>query len=105
MKSIFENIPLVKNEAEKRFEIEVDGKYAFIKYGEYGNQTALVHTETESELEGTGAASALIEKTLNYLENQNLKLLPFCPLVFVYINGHLEWKRIVSNLFKGYGEI
>ena len=105
MKPIFENIPLAKNEDKKRFEIEVDGKYAFINYGEFGNQVALVHTETEPELAGTGAASAVIEKTLEYLENNNLKLLPFCPFVFAYIKKHPDWKRIVSKRFKGYEKL
>lgn len=105
MKSKFENIPLVKNEEKRRFEIEINGKYAFINYGEFGNQTALVHTETEPNLKGQGAASALVEKTLGYLEEKNIKLLPFCPFVFAYIKKHPEWKRIVSKKFKGYDKL
>ncbi|MDR7127971.1 putative GNAT family acetyltransferase [Algoriphagus sp. 4150] len=105
MKSIFVEIPLIKNESKRRFEIEIDGKYAFTNYGEFGSQIALVHTETEPELEGTGAASALVEKTLHYLENHNLKLLPFCPFVFAYIKRFPEWKRIVSKKFKGYDKL
>lgn len=105
MKPEFENIPLVKNEAKKRFEIEVDGHYAFINYGETGSQVALVHTEAEPELAGTGAAAAVVEKTLNYIENEGKKLLPFCPYVFAYIKKHPEWKRIVDPRFGGYDKI
>lgn len=105
MKTIFNDIPLLKNEEKRRFEIEINGKYAFTNYGEFGNQIALVHTETEPELKGTGAASALVEKTLNYLEKNNIKLLPFCPFVFAYIKRHPEWKRIVSNKFKGFDKL
>ncbi len=53
MKPEFENIPLVK--AEKRFEIEFNGHYAFIDYRETTHQIALVHTEADPELAGTGA--------------------------------------------------
>ncbi|MFD2035390.1 GNAT family N-acetyltransferase [Belliella marina] len=105
MKPIFEDIPLIKNTAKKRFEIEVNGKYAFINYGEFRNQIALVHTEVEPELEGSGAASAVVEKTLHYIEDNNLKLLPFCPYVFAYIKRFPEWKRIVSEKFKGYDKL
>ncbi len=87
---------------KKRFEIEINGKYAFINYGEFKDQIALVHTETQPELAGKGAATAVIEKTLIYLESNAIKLLPFCPLVFAYIKIHSEWKRIVSEKFKGY---
>lgn len=105
MKTEYINIPLVKNEERKRFEIEVDGHYAFINYGESGGQTALVHTETDPELSGTGAAKAVVEKTLQYLEDNNKSLLPFCPFVFTYIKRHPEWKRIVSPKFSGYDKI
>lgn len=105
MKTIFEDIPLLKNEEKKRFEIEISGKYAFINYGEFGNQIALVHTETEPELSGTGAASAVVEKTLNYLESNSIELLPFCPFVFAYIKKNPDWKSIVSKKFKGYDKL
>ncbi|QEE50273.1 N-acetyltransferase [Flavobacterium alkalisoli] len=104
MKPIFEDIQLVKNVDRKRFEIAIDGSYAFINYGEFGNQIALVHTETEPELAGKGAATAVIEKTLHYLEEHKIKLLPFCPFVFAYIKRNPEWKRIVSKKFKGYDQ-
>jgi len=105
MKPIFVETPLVKNENKKRFEIEIERKYAFTNYGEFGRQIALVHTETDPELEGTGAASALVEKTLYYLDEHNLTLLPFCPFVLAYIKRHPEWKRIVSKKFKGYDKL
>jgi len=105
MKSIYKDIPLIKNEEKRRFEIEINGKYTFTNYGEFGNQIALVHTEAEPELEGKGAASALVEKTLKYLEENNRQLLPFCPFVFAYIKRHPEWKHIVSKKFKGYDEL
>lgn len=105
MKSEYNNIPLVKNEEKKRFEIEVDGYYAFIDYKEPGDKIALIHTETDPELAGKGAASAVVEKTLHYLDDNNITLLPFCPYVFAYIKKHPEWKRIVSPDFKAYDEL
>lgn len=105
MNALYEDIPLVKNVEKKRFEIEVNGHYAFINYGEFGNQIALVHTETEPELSGKGAASAVIEKTLHFIEADKKELLPFCPLVFAYIKKNREWIRIVNSKFKGYDKL
>lgn len=105
MKIEFETIPLVKNEEKKRFEIEIEGHYAFINYGESTSQIVLVHTETEPELAGKGAASAVVEKTLNYIEKNEKKLLPFCPYVFAYIKKHPEWKRIVDPRFGAYDQL
>lgn len=104
MKPEFENISLLKNEETHRFEIHVNGHKAFIDYKERPEKITLIHTEVEPELEGKGAATAVIEKTLEYLEQHNYKLVPFCPLVFAYIKRHPVWKRIVDENFKGFEE-
>ncbi len=105
MKEEFLNIPLVKNEKEHRFEIEVEGIIAFIDYKETHSQIALVHTEVPEIIGGKGVAAALVEKTLNYLEKHDNTLLPFCPYVFAYIKKHPEWKRIVDKRFNGYDKL
>jgi len=105
MKSEYLDIPLVKNEEKKRFEIEVDGSYAFIDYKVKGDDISLVHTETDPELRGRGAAGAVVEKTLHYLDENKISLHPFCPYVFAYIKRHPEWKRIVSPDFGGYDKL
>ncbi|EGV42543.1 N-acetyltransferase [Bizionia argentinensis JUB59] len=105
MKIDYKDIPLEKSEDKERFEIEIDGHYAFINYKEFGSQIALVHTETEPDIAGQGAAKAVVEKTLHFLDKHNVEVLPFCPYVFAYIKKHPEWKRIVSPKFKGYDKL
>lgn len=105
MKPEFENLKLTKNENDKRFELKVDGKLAFIDYNEMGKQTALVHTEAAEELAGTGAAAALVEKTLQYFEEQGKKILPFCSYIFTFIKRNPEWKHVVDERFKKYDEL
>lgn len=105
MKEQFIALALVKNEDKDRFEINMDGHFAFIDYKERGNQISLIHTETEQELAGTGAAKAVVEKTLHWIEEHNKSLLPFCPYVFGYIKRNPEWKRIVDKRFKAYDKL
>lgn len=105
MKPEFEEIELVDNKTQKRFELNYNGHLGFINYGEYGNSIALVHTEVASELEGTGAATALVEKTLAHIKEQGKDVLPFCPFVFAYIKRHPEWKAIVNSHFSGYNNL
>lgn len=105
MKTEFENTALVKNEEKKRFEIEYNGHLAFIDYKETSQQIALIHTEAEPELAGTGAAAAVVEKTLIYIEDSGKKLLPFCPYVFAFIRKHPDWKRIVDERFETYDKL
>lgn len=105
MRDEFKNIPLRKNEDKKCFEIEIDDSFAFIQYKEMSNQIALIHTEVQSALSGKGAASAVVEKTLNYIEIQGKRLLPFCPYVFAYIKKHPEYKSLVDPSFNGYDKL
>jgi predicted GNAT family acetyltransferase len=95
MKDEYIKLDLVKNEKENRFEINVDGHTAIIEYKEYPGRIALLHTEVPPALEGKGSATAIIEKTLDYIENNKLKLIPLCPLVVAYLKRHPEWNRIV----------
>ena len=105
MKEQFKDLELTRNEDQKRFEMELGGYFAFINYGEMGSQIALVHTETDPELASTGAAAAVVEKTLQWIEDNNKTLLPFCPFVFEYIRTHPDWKCIVHLRFKGYDKL
>ena len=102
-----ELIPLqvIKNESTSRFELDVDGFIAFIDYKQDADIIKLIHTEVPEELGGRGVASALVEKTLVYLEEHHNSLFPYCPDVFAYIKKHPEGKRIVDPKFPKYNEL
>ena len=102
MKEAYISLQVVKNDATHRFELTVDGYIAFIDFIQRGNIIRLIHTESPPELAGKGAATALIEKTLHYIEDHDFFLTPLCPLVFAYIKKNPEWKRIVDPGFKGF---
>lgn len=95
MKDEFVNIALNNNEALERFELEVDGHIAFITYEKTRGVLRLLHTESPQELAGRGVASALVEKTLLYIKEHNLKLQPLCPFVNAYIKRNTEWENYV----------
>ena len=105
MKEQFINLPVTKNEENNRFELDVDGHIAFIDYKETSSTIALIHTEAPTELAGSGAASALVEKTLHQIKVSGKKVSPYCPYVFAYIKKHPEWKELVSPRFPKYDEI
>ena len=106
MKPEFENIPLVQNEEKARFEIVIDGLYAFVEYEiDEDGLVALVHTEADPGLAGKGAAAAVVEKTLLQLEKEGKQILPYCPYVFAYIKKHPEWKRIVHPGFPAFHQL
>ena len=92
-----EALPLVNNEMSRQFELVVDGVKAKIEYELQKGRMSLLHTEVPETLEGQGVGSAIVEKTLLYLEEHNLKLVPWCSFVKAYVKKHPEWKRILAQ--------
>jgi len=97
MREEFLHLPLVRNDENSRFELEVDGHTAFIEFKQRDEKITLIHTESPPELEGRGAATALVEKTLNYIESNGYKMVPFCPFVLSYLKRHPEWNRLRAD--------
>ncbi len=93
---MYEDIPLTNNTAIHNFAIQVDGHRAFIDYQQKGDKIFLIHTEVPVELEGKGVAPALVEKTFKYLEENNFKLVPYCPYIKVFLKHHPEWDRLLA---------
>lgn len=105
MKPEFETLPLEINEDLAQFELKVGEHVALIKFKNAGSKIALIHTEVPDALAGTGAAAALVEKTLTWIQEQGKMVLPFCPFVFSFIRKHPDWKSIVDPKFGGYDKI
>lgn len=91
---MYEELPLKNNTDIHNFELFVEGHRAFIDYKERDGKYFLIHTEVPPELEGKGVASALVEKTFKYLEENGFKMLPYCAYIQAYLKRHPEWERL-----------
>jgi predicted GNAT family acetyltransferase len=91
-----DNIPLINSREYHKFEMTVDGEHAFIDYLKHGDVYYLIHTEVPETLQGKGVAGALVEKTFKYLEENHLKMRPFCQYVQFYLKRHPEWNRLIE---------
>ena len=94
------NYELILNTSKKRFEMIIDNHVSFVDYIINDEKIMfLTHTEVPKILEGKGIGSALIEKVLNHIKNNNYTLAPLCPFIAKYITKHSNWKLILA---KGY---
>ena len=89
---------LVENNEElKRFEVQVNGKDAFIDYKLYGTDAiALIHTEVPEELEGKGIASTLAHYALEFARTNGLKVKVYCSFIKLYMERHKEYSDLVK---------
>ncbi|RYE16318.1 MAG: N-acetyltransferase [Sphingobacteriales bacterium] len=92
----YEEIELTNNEAIHNFELIVDGYRSYIEYLRKNDKYYLVHTGVPEALEGKGVGTALLEKTLQYLEEKGQKIVPMCTFIQLYLKRHPEWNRVVA---------
>jgi predicted GNAT family acetyltransferase len=83
------------NSAAQRYEMDVEGKSAFITYRRAGGLVTLLHTEVPRELSGRGVGSALVQGTLELARSQGQKVVPRCPFVADYIKTHAQYQDLL----------
>jgi hypothetical protein len=85
---------ITHNQAISRFETTVEGRLAYIDYLLEGQVITFTHTYVSEELEGRGIAAALAKTALGYAAENELKVIPSCSYIRVYMERHPEYKAL-----------
>lgn len=93
----YQDIELVNNKKAGSFELTIEGKRSFINYNQMKDTYYLLHTEVPESQQGKGVAEAIVEKTLSYLEDHQLKMVPSCSYIQVFLKRHPEWNKLVDK--------
>jgi len=86
---------ITHNEPKNRFETEVDGLTAYIRYTPFEGGLDIVSTQVPGELEGQGIASGLTRYVLEYARCNRLKIIPSCSFTDAYFRRHPEYKDLM----------
>jgi predicted GNAT family acetyltransferase len=88
-----------ENREEQRFELALgEGKTAFIQYARAGEGVVeLTHTEVPEEFEGQGIGGKLVKGTFELLQEANLRMMPTCRFVAVYLERHPEYQSLAAS--------
>ena len=92
-----EELEVIHNESQNRFEIWVDGILSELDYQMRGRTIIFYHTGVSEPLEGQGIAGRLTQVGLDYAEGKSLKVVPACPYVYAYIRRHPHYKKLVEE--------
>lgn len=95
-----ESLTVRNNEADKRFEIELNGQLALLEYILAGKNISYTHTEVPVALEGKGIGGRLAHHALEFARDNGLKVIPICPFVTNYLRTHPEYHPIIFG-YKG----
>ena len=89
------NYALIDQSAKRRFELDIPSVTPYIEYILVKDKIYLTHTEVPKVHEGKGLGSYIVKKTLDYIREHNLTLIPLCPFVAMYIKRHPEYRDLV----------
>ena len=79
---------VIDNAAAERFELQVDGQTAFLKYERANGALALIHTEVPEALRGRHIGERLVKSALDAARVDGLRIVPICPFVRAYLRKH-----------------
>jgi uncharacterized protein len=92
-----ENLTVIHNQADRRFELVVHGLRALLIYRRFGERIVFDHTEVPQVLEGKGLAAKLAQVALDFARSNHLGVVPLCPYVSSFIRKHPEYQDLVSS--------
>lgn len=85
------------NEAEHRYEVDVDGQVAILTCTRDDKRVILLHIEVPTALKGRGIAGMLAYAALEAARVSGLVVVPLCPYVAAYVWRHREYLPLVSE--------
>ncbi|HET7714873.1 MAG TPA: GNAT family N-acetyltransferase [Bauldia sp.] len=79
------------NPVRHRYELQVDGQVAYLRYRRMPGVLTLVHTEVPKPLEGKGIGARLVRHVLDLARSEGMKVVPLCPFVVAWMKRHPEY--------------
>jgi predicted GNAT family acetyltransferase len=92
-----EQIEIYQNVSKQRFETKVGDTLAVLDYQWEDGNMALTHTYVPVEGRGKGLAAALAKFALEYIKENRIKAIVYCPYVAKYLLEHPEYQKLVKK--------
>jgi len=95
-----EEITVIRNADENRFEVTLGEEIALIDYNIAGKNIIYTHTEVPVGHEGKGIAKKMAYEAMEYARREGLKVQALCPFVKKYVIKHPEYHDITWGFNK-----
>jgi len=92
-----ENIKHNKNAKGGSFNYEVDGRsMAEMVYVMAGDKTMIIdHTDVDDSLKGKGIGKKLLNELVNYVRQEQIRVIPLCPFAKATFEKTKEWQDVL----------
>ncbi|MFN8399650.1 MAG: GNAT family N-acetyltransferase [Anaerolineales bacterium] len=92
-----EKLEVVHNQAENRFEIQLDGQLAKLDYMENGDSIVMTHVGVPIEFRGHGIAAIITKAGLDYAKSKSLRVIPMCSYVAAYLRRNPQYIELTRS--------
>ena len=90
-------LAIVNNEAEKRFEVWIEGYLSKLDYIRDGKNFVITHVGVHPELRGQGVAGKITQVALEYAKANSLRVIPMCSYAAAYIRRNPQYADLTHQ--------
>ncbi len=92
-----EELEIIHNRAENRFEVWIDGKLSKLDCIEDGDTIVMTHVGVHPEHRGGGVAGSITQVALEYAKEKKLRVIPMCSYVASYIRKNPQYAGLTRH--------
>jgi len=92
-----EEIQVTHNPDSKRFETWIDNQLSKLDYIQDGKNFVITHVGVHPSLRGQGVAGKIVETSLAYAKENELRVVPMCSYAAAYIRRHPEYAELTKQ--------
>ena len=91
-----DQIKVIHNPGENRFEAIIDGKLSKLDYVQNGVNFIITHVGVHPSLRGQGVAGRIVRVGLEYADKNSFRVVPMCSYAAAYIRRHPEYAELTK---------
>jgi predicted GNAT family acetyltransferase len=93
----FDKLEVNHNEAERTFEVWIEGHLSKLDYIRDGKNFVITHVGVYPEFRGQGVAGKIVEAGLQYAKQNSLRVIPMCGYAAAYIRRNPQYMELTNQ--------
>ena len=91
-----EELEIINNETERRFEVSINGLLSKLDYIQDKDTFVITHVGVHPELRGHGVAGKLTRVGLEFAKAKSLRVIPMCSYAAAYIRRNPQYAELTK---------
>lgn len=90
-------LEVTHNEADRRFEVWIEGHLSKLDYIRDGKNFVIAHVGVYPELRNQGIAAKIVQTSLEYAKQNSLRVIPMCSYAAAYIRRNPQYAELTDQ--------